>query len=572
MKQKYNFALLKLFICSSICFFVVLLFPVCFAAEQIPLPRIDAMPSEPSPYHLRDWKKVARDYVEFVLDENKRGDLLPLVKWNDNSSSQGMFILPSYVGRKDRDTEAINGMALVVTGSLMGLDMTNYKGINFVRLVSDYYYCEPEGMFGNDKGGCGVTEYWYKILPNFLFYHICDQYPHEEGMKAEMLRIADQLYRSSLVLGGTKEPWNVPEYEHWSFDFATMQARNDRHWKEAGAAAAYGWLGYMAFAIGGNQNHLDVADWAMGYLSKRDSAKNPLYEIMLRYAPITVARMNAELGRNYDLDKMLRWCTGISDNRYGWGVISGERWGEYNCDGLVGSTTDTGGYAFTMNTFQAAGMSVPIVRYDQRYAHTIGKWMLNLVSASRLFYANGLGAELQDNKVWCDENDPNYCLAYEGLRKHSRDNIGKRPYATGDAMGHSFPSNLGLYGSSHVGYLAAVVNRTNMEKILQLDCLATDFFHEKAYPTYLYYNPFPEYKKVKIEVGTQLVDLYDLVSQTFLKRNVSGTVVFNIMSDSAMVLVLAPAGGKVSYQKGKMIIDGIVVDYRHNGKNKKVKK
>jgi len=103
-------------------------------------------------------------------------------------------------------------------------------------------------------------------------------------------------------------------------------------------------------------------------------------------------------------------------------------------------------------------------------------------------------------------------------------------------------------------------------------CLATDFFHEKAYPTYLYYNPFPEYKKVKIEVGTQLVDLYDLVSQTFLKRNVSGTVVFNIMSDSAMVLVLAPAGGKVSYQKGKMIIDGIVVDYRHNGKNKKVKK
>jgi len=139
-------------------------------------------------------------------------------------------------------------------------------------------------------------------------------------------------------------------------------------------------------------------------------------------------------------------------------------------------------------------------------------------------------------------------------------------------MGHGFPSNLGLYGSSHIGYLAAVVNRTNVEKILQLDCLATDFFHEKAYPTYLYYNLFSEYKKVKIEVGTQPVDLYDSVSQTFLKRNVSGTAVFNIIPDSAMVLVLTPAGGKVSYQKGKMIIDGVVVDYRHNGKNKKVKK
>jgi len=26
--------------------------------------------------------------------------------------------------------------------------------------------------------------------------------------------------------------------------------------------------------------------------------------------------------------------------------------------------------------------------------------------------------------------------------------------------------------------------------ILQLDCLATDFFHDRAYPTYLYYNPY----------------------------------------------------------------------------------
>ena len=82
--------------------------------------------------------------------------------------------------------------------------------------------------------------------------------------------------------------------------------------------------------------------------------------------------------------------------------------------------------------------------------------MLNLINASRLFYADALPETLQDNKAWCEAHDPDSCLAYEGLRHHSLDDSRKQPYATGDAMRNGRPSNIGLYGSSHIGYMAAV--------------------------------------------------------------------------------------------------------------------
>ena len=87
--------------------------------------------------------------------------------------------------------------------------------------------------------------------------------------------------------------------------------------------------------------------------------------------------------------------------------------------------------------------------------------------------------------------DPERVIAYEGLR-YEWD--GKRPYATGDpvAMEWGPATNRGLYGSGYVGLLAGIIGRTNDEKILQLDCLATDFYRPPAYPTYLVYNPYDE--------------------------------------------------------------------------------
>jgi len=149
---------------------------------------------------------------------------------------------------------------------------------------------------------------------------------------------------------------------------------------------------------------------------------NPLYEVLLPYAALTAARMNAELGRDYDVSKLINWCFDPRPKpqaRPNWGVITGS-WSGLDVGGLVGSATDGGGYAFAMNTFQYVGTLAPLARYDDRYARDLGKWILNAANASRLFYANAHDAEHQSSHAWATRHDPKSAIAYEGLRKWKR--------------------------------------------------------------------------------------------------------------------------------------------------------
>ena len=85
---------------------------------------------------------------------------------------------------------------------------------------------------------------------------------------------------------------------------------------------------------------------------------NPLYEMQLPFGALAAARLNAEAGGDYDVRRLLNWSftpdepkgnhlpdapTGVT--RSGWGVVTG-RWGDKTVDGLVGSSSDGGGYAF----------------------------------------------------------------------------------------------------------------------------------------------------------------------------------------------------------------------------------
>jgi hypothetical protein len=101
--------------------------------------------------------------------------------------------------------------------------------------------------------------------------------------------------------------------------------------------------------------------------------------------------------------------------------------------------------------------------------------------------------------------------------------------------------------------------------ILQLDCLATDFFHDRAYPTYLYYNPYDVAKEVQIDVGPDARDLYDAATNGFLKKNVKGLSSFSLPADTAAVVVVAPARGAITRKRNKKLINGVVVDYVSSG-------
>ena len=146
------------------------------------------------------------------------------------------------------------------------------------------------------------------------------------------------------------------------------------------------WLEYAAWIKFRDSNNLVAAESCVTFLQNQKT--NPYYEVLLPFGVVTAARLNAELGRDYKVDRLLNWCFGISDCRGGWGVIA-QRWGEYDCHGLIGSIDNRGGYAFAMNSFAQAGALVPLARYDDRYARAIGKWTLNLANAARLFSLSG---------------------------------------------------------------------------------------------------------------------------------------------------------------------------------------
>ena len=84
-------------------------------------------------------------------------------------------------------------------------------------------------------------------------------------------------------------------------------------------------------------------------------------------------------------------------------------------------------------------------------------------------------------------------------------------------------SQFSVYGSGHVGIFGSIIRTTNVAGILQLNLLATDFFHDKAYPSFLYYNPYATAKTitVKTEKGKKLTST--IPSQAGLLQNISST-------------------------------------------------
>ena len=122
-------------------------------------------------------------------------------------------------------------------------------------------------------------------------------------------------------------------------------------------------------------------------------------------------------------------------------------------------------------------------------------------------------------------------------------------------------TDLGLYGSSYVGLLGAIVRPTTESQILQLDLLATDFFRPAAYPTFLCYNPHPDQRQCHVAVGAAVADIYDAVRHQFVAQAVTDTATVVLPSDSAAVFVVVPAGATLTRDGQRILCDGVVIDW-----------
>lgn len=551
--------------------------------KQVMINRIASMPEQPAPFKMLDWYEKAHNFDQYVFNTSLSGEFMPFI-WLDSSNRNlpqttfGMFTVIGDV-RQGKDGykefhEAVNSMGAILGAGLVDIDKTDQNGFNYVKMIQNYFNSDngwnimmnntnPEvAMLG---GGYG-RDWWYDVYPNVLFYGICDLFPGVKQADSLQRIIAEQFYKADSVLKGN--------YDYSYFDYNQMKGMKNHIPFQQDAAAGHAYVLYCAYKKFGDPRYLEGAKSSMDALMSQKESR--FYEIFMPYGAYVAAALNAEHGTEYDVTKILNWtfegCTS-EDGRTGWGVIS-ERWGDYDVHGLQGSITDKGGYAFLMNSFAMAWPLVPMVKYDARYATAVGKWMLNVSNAARLCYPY----EIDDAHQWLPEKKEisKNVIAYEGIRK--RDDYGKEklknvtPVALGDGPkwmdGQPDVSMFSLYSSGQAGIFGAIVKKTNVDKILQLDCNATDFYQKRDFPTYLYYNPYDSSQKVKFySEDDHAVDLYDALTHEKLVTNIQGETEFDIPKNAARLIVVLPANSTINQDDEIYSVEGKTIAYLHKEVN-----
>lgn len=546
--------------------------------EQIMIDRIKMMPDQPAPFKMIDWKEKAQQFDEYVYNVNLKGPYQPFL-WIDSAHRnfpQNTFGLYTVIGDVRQGPkgstefhEALTSMGSVLGAGLIGVDKTHQNGFNYVKMIQNYFNTTNGWniMMNNTNpdvaslGGGYGRDWWYDVFPNVLFYGVSELFPGVS--KADSLQhiIAEKFFKADSTLQGN--------YDYSYFDYLQMKAVSSNIPHQQDAAAGHAYVLLCAYEKFGDARYLKGAKSAMDVFVNQKESR--FYEVLMPFGALVAARLNAEHGTSYDIKKILDWtfegCK-AADGRTGWGVMA-ERWGDFDVHGLQGSITDGGGYAFLMNSFDMAWPLVPMVRYDSRYAEAIGKWMLNLSNAARLFYPY----EIDDQHQWLPSKKEitKNVIAYEGLRKedirYQKESLkGISPVALGDGpqwvKGQPEESMFSLYSSAQVGILGAIVRKTNIEKILQLNCNATDFYQKNSFPTYLYYNPYDSLQTVCYNNDTkEAVDLYDALLHEWVTKDAAGDGCFEIAAKTARLIVVLPTGSKIKQKEGKYLVGTKIVAY-----------
>lgn len=530
------------------------------AAPQPPalVPYVAAFPSHPLPSRAFDWRQRAIDFDEFVFDRSAPGDY-PTIKTDTTAHtlSGDTFAMPSYYGDTRIDTidgaqEALNQIAAVVSGTLVGIDKSNQDGYDYVEMLRTFYHPDLGVALNGqiDFGNAGGRDsWWYTTTANVLYYMVGAQYPNSTDMDDILLGIAESYAAMVDDIGGA----NADFYSQ-GYDFVTdakyFDARNEGGDGAIGTAAILLWA-YDRF---GDADYLQRAKWAMDWIERSNG--HQYYEVLPNLGPYVAARLNAEFGTSYDVRRLFDDLVVGSTERWDWGTMIGS-WNGYDVSALQGQRN---GYAYSMNSF-AGALMVPTAKYDPRYADAVGRWMLNVSNNAQVFYPDRLPAANQGHGSRF-VNDPANVIPYEGLRLSE---AGVSPRATSDVPYYGLApttTHLSVYSGAWAGFMGATIATTNVADVLRIDLNALDFYGENAYPTYLYYNPTGSTANVNVTSLPGTVSLYDAVTDTVLVDSASGSATIAVPAGASRVVVLAPANPTLVRANGTTSIGGHVVGYR----------
>lgn len=528
------------------------------AKYQKEITRISQFSSElPENYEIIDFKSKALAYDSMVFDFDATGTFFPLI-WSDNTYDG--YGISAYIGDyrngMDGSQEAVTSLAAVLSASLLGIDKSNQNGQNFVEPLNVYFNQEENVVINNPSGNSRNISMWYMIYPSILFSEVSILYPNETLLRQNTLKTIESWYQAYVVMH------DMNSFDFTGFDFDKMQPYRNNIWREPDSAVGISLLMYYGYNLTGDEKYKTAAINSLEYIDSVYSG-SPMYEILLYYGPYLASKYNVEFGTNFDVHRLFNTVfNGNSIPRGGWGMLN-DNYSGYAVSGLMGSITDGGGYAFSMNTFASAYIMAKTAKYDTRYASSIGKWLNHLISNARYYFPDQVKNENQSmyNSEYASEAQAFNAIAqnifpYEGIRKSDNN---RTPWFGGDPTVYNWAqTDFSVYSGASMGMLASLYETTNVEGILKIDLNQGDYYND-TYPTYLMYNPNDEVSSVNYVPKSDNVDLYDAVTEKVIKSNVTGQTTIDISPKDSVIIVEIPANSTLTVNEGITYLDDIVL-------------
>ncbi|MBQ8993068.1 MAG: hypothetical protein IJ085_02915, partial [Turicibacter sp.] len=442
----------------------------------------------PDNYQYTNWRERATQFNEMLFNMDDY-DLMFYEPISKNTGRESIGI----VTYTDEERSSEYSQALTLIGALLSAEKLNKESIGeeklnqLVQFVESYYNIENgEGTLLNYQNiGSTDLSFWQQIYPALTYFMLMDRYEATVDSDALLRNIADTWYSVVMDLGGSD---GIVDFNYTGYDFKNMKPFDNGEWTEPDAAAGVALLQYYAFEKFEDRKYMKAATLCMNYLD--EFLRNPGYELLYLYLPYLSARLNSVEEYHFNTAKYMEFFFTESDYRHEYGTFKDE-FGT----GLIGERTQYGGTAYSFQSIIGATAIAPMLKYDQRYAVEVGRYLLQMTQNLNLFYG---------------VDDPQYgnLIPLDKVVKDKKTD----------------EQRLSVLSGAYLGLLASMIEPTNIEGILKIDLNANDYYVDKdeQRPLFLMFNPHEQEQTVQYQIKTEgTVDLYDLVNQTFIEKNVS---------------------------------------------------
>lgn len=465
------------------------------------------IPYLPANYQYTDWREKAIKFNELLFNM-KDYNLMFQELQSKNTGRESMGI----VTYTDEERSSEYAQALTLIGALLSAEKLNKDSIGedelnkIVQFVESYYNIENgEGTILNYQN-VDSTElsFWQQIYPAIAYFMLMDRYEATVDSDALLRNIADTWYEVVMDLGGSD---GIVDFNYTGYDFKNKVPFDNGQWTEPDAAAGVALLQYYAFEKFEDRKYIKAAALCMNYMN--EFQRNPGYELLYLYLPYLSARLNSVEAYHFNTAKYMEFFFTESDYRHEYGTFKGD-FGT----GLIGDRTQYGGTPYSFQSIIGATALAPMLKYDQRYAVEVGRYLLQVTQNLNLFY---------------EMDDPVYgnLIPVEKIEKNRE----------------TSEQRLSVLSGTYLGLLAAMIEPTNIEGILKVDLNTNEYYVDKdeQRPLFLMFNPYEEEQTVQYKVKTEgTVDLYDLVSHSFIEENVKGETEVKIKSTDAVIVLEIP--------------------------------